>query len=104
MAVGAQATSSYVCGGDDSRDDADVGQREREREEHAQFAEAGRTLSARRARRLRCFVVRGRCLTRQGRTSGRHREPQMRFRLAIIGRPGRAVNTKDDKLQLFTNN
>jgi hypothetical protein len=95
--MGAQATSSYVCGGDDSRDDADVGQRERE--ERAQFAEAGRTLSARRARGLRCFVVRGRCLTRQGRTSGRHREPQMRFRLAIIGRPGRAVNTKDDKLQ-----
>jgi len=61
MAVGAQATSSYVCGGDDdSRYDAEAG---------------------------------------QGIIGGGHREPQMRFRLAIIGRPGRAVNTKDDNRQ-----
>ena len=93
MTVYAQTTSSHVGGGYDSPNDDVVERQERKR--RARSAEVGHTLSTRRDGRLRCIVVRGRCLTRQLITSGRHREPQKRFRLAIIGRPACAVNTKE---------
>ena len=104
MTIGVQTTSSYVCGGYDSPDDDVIEQQEWEGEGRVRPAGVGHTLRMRRARGLRCIVVRGRCLTRQMITSGRHREPQKKSVPPLSGALLVLSTRKNGKLQLYGEN